>query len=132
MSYSISPEPCGGSLGPATSPGLRTLVVPRMAARGIALDEIASVTHVPMALVELIVEHTTLDPRLRGEARTQSGQAAGAKPVRGHSRLRLGKGLVRMTTFIFLAAATLASVLLHAPFLPLAVLVAGGWLGRRP
>lgn len=125
MTYSISRGPLGGSCGPASSPGLRTLIIPRLAARGMAHPEIASITGVPLALVELIAGQPPAGPELPEATGTHSVPAAG--PMRLHQK----KLFVWLATFIFLAAATLVSVLLHAPFLPLAVMLAGGWLGRQ-
>lgn len=129
MSYPISHGSRGGSLGPESSPGLRTLVIPRMAARGMALAEIASITHVPLALVELIAGEPTSRPEPHEAFRAHPVAAARPVHVRRHFPQR--KHLIRLATFIFLAAALLASVMLHAPFLPIAVMVAGGWLGRK-
>ena len=128
MSYPISHGSDGRSLVPESSPGLRTLVVPRMAARGIALPEIASITHVPLALVELIAGERSGKPQTHEVLRARPGPAAG--PVHRRRRVPQRKHLIWLATFIFLATALLASVLLHAPILPLAVMLAGGWLGR--
>ena len=129
MSYPISHGSDGRSLLPESSPGLRTLVVPRMAARGVALPEIASITHVPLALVELIAGEPTSRPGPPAVFRAHSAPAVGLVHVR--RRLPQRKHLIWLATLIFLAAALLVSVLLHAPLLPLAVMVAGGWLGRQ-
>ncbi|GAC1371969.1 MAG: hypothetical protein NVS2B15_22740 [Pseudarthrobacter sp.] len=100
-----------------------------MAARGVALPEIASITGVPLALVELIAGRPPASPEPPEAIPTLSVPAAGPgdRPMRLHQK----KFLVRLATFLFLAGATLVSVLLRAPFLPLAVMVAGGWLGRQ-
>lgn len=126
MSYPISHGSRGGT---ESSPGLRSLLVPRMAVRGIALPEIAAITHVPLALVELIAGEPTPRPGLHKALHAPSAPAVGLVPV--HRRFPEKKHLIWLATFIFLAAALLASILLHAPFLPLAVMVAGGWLGRQ-
>lgn len=126
---SISHESRSGSW-PESSPGLRTLVVPRMAARGMALTEIAAITHVPLALVELIAGQPTARPHSPAAFRAHPVEATALEPVHRPRRSYQRKLLIRLATAVFLAAATLTSVMLHAPLLPIAVMVAGGWLGR--
>ena len=112
--------------------GMRTLVIPHMVAHGRSLAEIAAITHVPPALVELIpaqpcTGHGAPAVRPRPDAGVAVTGVAPAAPW--HRRHR--KLVIWFLTVAFLAAAVVVSILWRAPLLPLAAMVIGGWLGPR-
>lgn len=124
-----------GKMGMDQRPGLRTLLVPRMLARGRTRRETAAITGVPRALVDLIAEqanppvhrihhprpaHTSPVPALP-PGRNQPGRT----PQRNRDRQ------VRVLAFAIFAAGCAASIVLRAPLLPFAVMIAGSLAGSR-
>jgi len=116
----------GGPDSPDRTAGMRTLVIPHMKAHGRSLSEIAAITHVPLALVELIPAQPCTG---HGDPALHDGPPVAVPNVPWHTRHR--KLVMGAVTTGFLAAAAVVSILLRAPLLPLAAMVIGGWLGPR-
>ena len=96
-------------------PSIRVLLVPRLLARGLAPEQAASLTGVPLALVLLIEQQEpsapTVAARCTGRIPTRAGQPSAV-------RLR------RLATLAVYAAGCALTVLWHQPIMPLAVAAA--------
>ncbi|QCU77965.1 hypothetical protein E7744_07030 [Citricoccus sp. SGAir0253] len=98
--------------------GIRTLLVPHLLARGHREEDIASMTQVPLALVNLIAEEPERDRRTLSAERTPAphGQPTGISH-------RITKR--HLIALAILASATITTITLQVPFLPIGLFIAG-------
>ncbi|GAC1367945.1 MAG: hypothetical protein NVSMB43_00700 [Pseudarthrobacter sp.] len=109
-------------------PGVRTLLVPRLLARGLTPAQAAHVCGVPLPLVTLIAEEAKTPVSSRSHTGLYgSPPPSGLMPVRG----RRSATWARLLFIAAITAGCAGSILWHEPLLPIVLIVAGSLAGNH-